>query len=164
MQLIRLIYALLMPFANFLLIVSSQLVEGTALTLFKCSESALDDMIQSVVLFGKSLLLLFQSIAAFFGDASENSNVLVNDLDLETPLEMMSKAVGVLEQPFICSCNQFTKPIQSLLYCSIQIYPDDRFCEYRVGDTFDTIVCVDVSRRVSNLEQGSEFVTSCCVE
>lgn len=113
-QLIRLIYALLMPFANFLLIVSSQLVEGTALTLFKCSESALDDMIQSVVLFGKSLLLLFQSIAAFFGDASENSNVLVNDLDLETPLEMMSKAVGVLEQPFICSCNQFTKPIQSL--------------------------------------------------
>ena len=113
-QLIRLVYALLMPFANFLLIVSSQLLEGTALTLFKCSESALDDMIQSVVLFGKSLLLLFQSIAAFFGDASEDSNVLVNDLDLETPLEMMSKAVGVLEQPFICSCNQFTKPIQSL--------------------------------------------------
>lgn len=112
-QLIRLVYALLMPFANFLLIVSSQLVEGTALTLFKCSESALDDMIRAIAMFGKSLLLLFQSIAAFFGDASEDSNVLVNDLDLETPLEMMSKAVGVLEQPFVCSCNQFTKPIQS---------------------------------------------------
>ena len=113
-QLIRLVYALLMPFANFILIVIGQLAEGTVVTLYKCSESALDDMIRSIAMFGKSLLLLFQSIAAFFGDASADSNILVNDLDLETPLEMMTKAVGVLEKPFICSCNQFTKPIQAL--------------------------------------------------
>ena len=115
-QIARILYALFIPFIDFLIIISNQIVQGTLQTFVKCAnyenKSMLEEMIRAFALIGKSFLLSFQEVAIFFGDTSQS--VFEKDFVLEKPIESFTEAIAIFEYPLICSCNQFTKPIQAL--------------------------------------------------
>jgi len=104
-----------MPFINFLLIVGGQLFEGTIKTFINCAnydnKSMLEEMIRAFALCGKSFLMFFMEIARFFGDSTQS--VFEKDLLLEEPIQTFTNAIAIFETPFVCSCKQFTTPIQA---------------------------------------------------
>ena len=114
-QLIRVVYALFMPFINFLLIIGGQLIQGTVKTFINCAnydnKSMLEEMIRAFALCGKSFLMFFMEIARFFGDSTQS--IFEKDLLLEEPIQTFTNAIAIFETPFVCSCKQFTTPIQA---------------------------------------------------
>jgi len=117
LQMTRVMYALAAPLANAFLVIHGQIAKAWYITLATCSHINLFVFFREIAM---ALITFFQSMGRWFGAGqgtplNADNNLIVNDFEIEIPVNHTLAAVTVAQEVLGCACNRF-KPLFNIVF------------------------------------------------